>query len=90
VVKELLQQYQSIFAAPTELPPRRSCDHTIPLLPGTTPVHFRQYRYAPALKHETEKQVQEMLQARTIQHSTSPFSSPVLLVKKKMARGDFV
>jgi hypothetical protein len=46
-------------------------------------VNLRQYRYAPALKFEIEHQVQDMLQSGLIQQSNSPFSSPVLLVKKK-------
>jgi hypothetical protein len=55
----LLHQYDSLFATTTELPPRRSCDHVIPLILGATPVHSRPYRYAPALKNEIEKQVKK-------------------------------
>lgn len=41
------------------------------------------YRYAPALKEEIERQLQETLSNGIIQPSASPFSSSVLLVKKK-------
>jgi transposase InsO family protein len=80
---ELLVEFADIFRSPTALPPRRHCDHAIPLLPGTAPVSIRPYRYPPAIKDEIERQVQMMLDSGVIQHSDSPFSSPVLLVKKK-------
>jgi len=39
--------------------------------------------YSPLHKTEIERQVKELLQAGLIDHSSSPFASPVLLVQKK-------
>jgi hypothetical protein len=64
-------------------PPPRPFYHSIPLFLCARPVHIRPHRYAPHLKDEIEAQVQDMLDNSLIQHSSSPFSSPVLLVKKK-------
>jgi hypothetical protein len=82
-VQQLIQQYNTLFQEPTSLPPHRKYDHQIPLLPGATPVNVKPYRYAPHQKTQIEKQVQEMLKKGLIQESTSPFASPVLLVRKK-------
>ncbi|XP_028186557.1 uncharacterized protein LOC114373245 [Glycine soja] len=53
------------------------------LLPQTTPVNVRPYRYPHFQKAEIGKQIAAMLAANLIQPSYSPFSSPILLVKKK-------
>jgi tRNA A37 N6-isopentenylltransferase MiaA len=82
-IQQLLQTYADVFESKVGYPPPSSCSHSIPLIPEERPVVVRPYRYAPVLKDEIEKQVQEMLRAGLIQQSTSPFSSPVLLVKKK-------
>lgn len=82
-IKELISQYSSIFEEPTGLPPARSGDHQIPLIPGAQPFRLRSYHYNPAQKEEIEKQIHEMLHKGWIQFSSSPFSSPILLVKKK-------
>lgn len=79
----LLEEFASVFRPLSDLPPKRYCDHSIPLIQGAKPVHIRPYRYAPALKTEIEKQIAEMLQKGIIQPSISAFSSPVLLVRKK-------
>jgi hypothetical protein len=82
-IHHLLSEFPQLTTPPTELPPRRDCDHAIPLIEGAQPVSVRPYRYPPALKDEIEAQVDAMLQQGIIQPSTSPFNSPVLLVRKK-------
>lgn len=82
-IQTLIDRYQHIFTEPTSLPPSRPTDHTIPLLPNTAPVSVRPYRYPHSQKLEIETQVAKFLSSGWIQPSTSPFSSPVLLLKKK-------
>jgi hypothetical protein len=79
----VVRQYKHLFQDPKELPPSRNEDHQIPLIPGAQPINIGPYRYAPQQKTEIEKQIAEMLQRGIIQYSSSPFASPVLLVKKK-------
>ncbi|KAE8698902.1 hypothetical protein F3Y22_tig00110597pilonHSYRG01052 [Hibiscus syriacus] len=65
------------------LPPTCKIDHKILLQDGTKAINVRPYRYAYFQKYEIENQVQDMLNAGFIRPSTRPFSSLVLLVKKK-------
>jgi len=82
-IKHLLADFEDSFQEPTQLPPTREVDHHINLHDGTTPINVRPYRYAYFQKAEIEKQVHDMLKLGLIKSNTSPFSSPVLLVKKK-------
>ncbi|KAK1608406.1 hypothetical protein QYE76_032079 [Lolium multiflorum] len=82
-VVQIIKQFQSVFEEPVGLPPRRLCDHSIPLIPGAQPVNRKPYRYTPQLKTEIEKQIAEMLASGVIRISTSAFSSPIILVRKK-------
>lgn len=82
-VSAILEEFSTVFAPPVGYPPPRQFDHPIPLVPGASPIQVRPYRYPPAIKDEIERQVAEMLQSGIIQPSMSPFSSSVLLVKKK-------
>lgn len=86
----LLMSYSDIFAAPTGLPPEREFDHRIPLLANTSRVNVRPYRYPHNQKTEIEQLVGGMMKEGIIRLSTSPFSSPVILVKKRTERGDSV
>jgi len=79
----LLAEFDDLFATPSRLPPPRQLDHRIHLLPNTPPVAVRPYRYAQMLKDEIEAQCQAMQKQGIIRASTSAFSSPVLLVRKR-------
>jgi hypothetical protein len=70
-VKQILEEYQSVFAEPTSLPPRRFCDHTIPLIAGAQSDNKKPYIYTPQLKSEIERQIKEMLDSGVIQISTT-------------------
>jgi hypothetical protein len=79
----LLQEFEDVFAAPTSQPPHRAYDHAISLEAHHSPINCRPYRYSPFQKDEIERQVAEMIKVGLIVPSMSPYSSPVLLVKKK-------
>ncbi|MFS7997762.1 putative nucleotidyltransferase, Ribonuclease H [Helianthus anomalus] len=65
------------------LPPPRSVDFRIDLVPGATPVARAPYRLAPSEMQELSSQLQELLDKGFIRPSTSPWDAPVLFVKKK-------
>jgi hypothetical protein len=50
---------------------------------GVQPINVKPYRYSPQQKDEIEKQIRKMLEHGIIKPSKIPFTSPVLLVKKK-------
>jgi hypothetical protein len=78
----LLGAFGRVFATPTGLPPKRAHDHRILLKPDAQPVAVRPYRYPAAHKDELERQCAAMMEQGIVCRSDSPFSSPVLLVKK--------
>ncbi|GJV98200.1 reverse transcriptase [Tanacetum coccineum] len=72
-----------VFSLPTTLPPQRHHDHRIPLKEGSIPVNIRPYKHPPSQKDTIESMVQELLDSKVIRPSNSPFSSPIVMVKKK-------
>ncbi|XP_047979109.1 uncharacterized protein LOC125221028 [Salvia hispanica] len=83
VISAVLASHRGVFHLPSGLPPARKFDHRIHLLPNSKPINVRPYRYPYFQKNEIERQVRDMLDQGVIQRSHSPFSSPVLLVRKK-------
>ena len=63
--------------------PLRSHDHHIILKEGIPPINVRPYRYLALQKDIIEKIMQEMLDTGVVRPSQSPYSSPIVLVKKK-------
>ena len=47
-IQEILNEIANIFAEPTELPPKRECDHSIPLMPDAKAVNQRPYKIGRA------------------------------------------
>lgn len=82
-VQQLITVNDSLVQDLKTLPPSRDFDHQIPLMPGVNPVNVKPYCYSPTQKDEIERQITEMLANGIIRPSHSPFSSPVILMKKK-------
>jgi hypothetical protein len=81
----IMEQYGDVFPEdlPKQLPPHRSIDHRIELIPGSTPPSRPVYRMSPVELDELKKQLTELLNHGFIRPSKSPYGAPVLFVKKK-------
>ena len=83
VLADLLVEFSKVVDIPTGLPPIRDHEHSITLKEGSQLVCERPYSYPYFQKSEIEKIVNELLEVGSIQPSQSPFSSPILLVRKE-------
>lgn len=81
---KLLKKYSHILYKPGDkLTFSNKVKHTI----NTTdeiPVHTKSYRYPFVHKEEVNKQINQMLEDGIIQPSSSPWSSPIWIVPKKL------
>lgn len=82
-VREVLEDHRGVLEVLTTLPPTRPFDYRIVLADEKKTVNVPSYRYAHFKKGEIEREVDEMLRSGLIRPSTSLFSCPVLLVRKK-------
>lgn len=83
-VRPLVDKYSKVFGGrPPGLPPFRGTGPCINLIPGSRPPWRRPNRLTPAEEAEAKKNTAEGLERGIIQHSTSPFASPIMFVTKK-------
>ena len=66
----------------SKLPGTDLVEHRIDI-GNASPIRQRPYRHSPQAKKEIDKQVKQLLDSNIIEESDSPWSSPVVLVKKK-------
>lgn len=80
---DLLSKYHTIFDFPSRpLGQTNAVTHRIDT--GTEPpIHHRPYRVSPSERRAIQHEVNKMLSQNVVQSSSSPWSSPVVLVKKK-------
>ena len=81
--EQLLQAYSDIFSASSHDIGQTDIIHHHINTSAETPVRQRAYRTSPAMRVEIQKQVDDLLQRGIIEESYSPWSSPIVMVKKK-------
>lgn len=84
----LLELFKDMLEEPRVMPSGRTTDHHITLHEGVQPVNVHPYRCLHFQKNEIEWLMAEMLKQCLVRHSVCPFSSLVLLVRKKDGVGD--
>jgi hypothetical protein len=83
--KELIKEFADVFpdSLPATLPPRRTIDHAIDLIPGSAPPSRPTYRLSFVEMDELKRQITDLHNKGFIRPSVSPFGAPVLFVHKK-------
>ena len=81
----LITEFKDVFPneLPHGLPPVRAVQHGIDIVQGSKPVSKPPYRMSASEAKEVEGQLADYLARGFIRPSTSPWASPILLVKKK-------
>jgi len=83
-VRAVLDDFADVLSPPPGgLPPSRPVEHTIVLEPDTRPIFKKGWRLSPLELEEARKQIAELLDKGWIRMSRSPWSAPILFVKKK-------
>jgi transposase InsO family protein len=81
---ELCCTFSDIFHLPTDrLTSTNILQHEIPTT-SSVPIHTKSYRFPEVHKQEVQSQISKMLDDGIIKPSTSPWSSPIWIVPKKI------
>lgn len=83
IVSGWLTDYKSVFAESGE---PLGYNNTIPMKIRTkseSPIYKKPYRIPVKHQKEIDREIETMLQNNVIRHSTSPWSAPMVIVKKK-------
>ncbi|KAM7298659.1 hypothetical protein ISCGN_019235 [Ixodes scapularis] len=80
---DLLIEFGDCFATTSRVRQTTAAKHRIITNEDALPVHRPLYRVSPKEREAIQEQLQEMLNDDIIQPSSSPWASPVVLVKKK-------
>lgn len=82
-VRALLSKYSSVFSAhDADLGCTTLIEHKIPLT-DEVPVKQRYRRIPPSEYEAVKAHINQLLEAQVIRESSSPYASPIVLVKKK-------
>ncbi len=84
VLEPLISEFRDVFAVPSGLPPDRGpLNFSIKLQPDATPFARTPFRLSPAEDEELRRQLKELVEAKYVSPSVSPWGSPILFVRKK-------
>src|SRR6185295_1302919 len=84
-LEDILKEFQDVFPKdlPPGLPPSRTVDHKIDIMPGAEPPSKPTYRLLQPELEELKKQLEDFTEKGFIQPSKSPYGAPVIFLKKK-------
>ena len=82
-------EYEDVFLNELSgLPLHRDMDFVIELHPGTSPISMTPHRMAPVELQELKVQLHELLDKGFIRPSTSPWGTPILLLRRRTSLFD--
>lgn len=89
-LKELLRKYNACFSSSLKDLDITNMGKMIIELENSDPVIYRPYRMSITERSLVRDMVQDMLDAGIVRASSSPYASPIVLVKKKMVKNVYM